>query len=178
MDKKSLRREVAQKKKGLTATQIEARSLILAERLFDTPAYQQAKSLFAYLSFNQEVRTTSIIERAWSEGKRVAVPKIVGDALRFIWIDSFDALSEGRFGIPEPREDGPVAFDKSALVLMPGLAFDREGRRLGYGGGYYDRYLGAHPGHPLVALCYDFQLYDRLEAELHDIPVDLVITDA
>ena len=179
MDKKALRREIGEKKRALSEAQIEARSRVLADRLFAAEQYRQCKSLYAYLSFNQEVRTSPIIERAWADGKRVAVPKVVGNEMVFIWIDSFDNLApQGAYNITEPIEDGPVADDATALVLMPGLAFDREGRRVGYGGGYYDRFLEKEPDHPLVALCYDFQLVDHLEVEAHDVPVDVVITDA
>ena len=79
------------------------------------------------------------------------------------------------YGIPEPVDDGPEADDPAALVLMPGLAFDPQGHRLGYGGGFYDRFLAAEP-HPTIALCYAFQLLPRLETEAHDIPVDAVLS--
>ena len=177
MDKKSLRRAIGEKKRAMTAREIEARSQILAEKLFETAEYRRAGSLYAYLSFNQEVRTAPIVARAWADGKRVAVPKVIDGELVFIWLENFDALGEGYFGISEPKENGPVATDEAALMLMPGLAFDRRGRRLGYGGGYYDRYLQAHPHHPTIALCYDFQLVDALVAEAHDVPVDAVISD-
>ena len=179
MDKKALRREIGAKKRALSAAEIESRSAILAEKLFSTVQYRDCKSLYAYLSFNQEVRTNPIIQQAWADGKRVAVPKVVGDEMVFIWIDSFEGLApQGAFHILEPIEDGPVASDETALILMPGLAFDPQGHRVGYGGGYYDRFLEKEPDHPLVALCYDFQLYDRLEVEAHDVPVDVVLTDA
>lgn len=178
MDKKALRREIGAKKSALTGREIGSRSLILAERLFATEQYRRTRSLYAYLSFNQEVRTNPIIERAWADGKRVAVPKVMGGDMVFIWIDSFDAVAPGYRGIPEPIEDCPVADDPRALVLMPGLAFDPDGHRVGYGGGFYDRFLAKEPDHPLVALCYDFQLFDHLDVEYHDVPVDLVITDA
>jgi len=179
MDKKALRREIGAKKRALSAAEIESRSAILADKLYKTTQYRDCQSLYAYLSFNQEVHTNPIIERAWTDGKRVAVPKVAGDEMVFIWIDSFEGLApQGAFHIMEPIEDGPVADDERALILMPGLAFDPQGHRVGYGGGYYDRFLENEPDHPLVALCYDFQLYDRLEVEAHDVPVDLVITDA
>ena len=177
MDKKALRREIGAKKSALTEAEIASRSAVLAERLYETDQYRQAKSLYAYLSFNQEVRTSPIIERAWADGKRVAVPKVIGKEMVFIWLDSFDGLGEGYYGITEPIEDGPVADDETALVLMPGLAFDPEGHRVGYGGGFYDRFLEREPCHPLVALCFDFQMFEHLDVEAHDIPVDRVISD-
>ena len=178
MDKKALRREIGEKKRALSEAQIEQRSAVLADRLFETAQYRDCRSLYAYLSFNQEVRTDPIIRRAWADGKRVAVPKVIGKEMVFIWLTSFDQLGPGYYGITEPIENGPVADDPAALVLMPGLAFDPEGHRVGYGGGFYDRFLADEPDHPLMALCYDFQLLDRLEVESHDIPVELVITDA
>lgn len=177
MDKKALRRAIGDKKRALSESEIESRSVFLADRLFETEAYRRSGSLYAYLSFNQEVRTAPIIERAWADGKRVAVPKVVGRDMVFIWLESFDQLKEGYFGIPESIEDGPVADDPAALVLMPGLAFDREGRRVGYGGGFYDRFLARERGHPTLALCFDFQMVDSLEAEAHDVAVDQVVTD-
>ena len=178
MDKKALRRAIGEKKRALTAVEIEARSAALAEKLFATRQYRHAGAVYAYLSFNQEVRTWPIIERAWADGKRVAVPKVVGDEMVFVRLDRFDELTVSDFGVPEPAGDGPLADDGAALVLVPGLAFDPEGRRVGYGGGYYDRYLSRHPRHVTIALCYDFQLVDHIEAEAHDVPVDLVLTDA
>lgn len=172
MDKVILRRIIGEKKRAMTAREIEEKSAWLAQMLFKSAAYQQADSLYAYVAFNQEVRTRPIIKRAWADGKRVAVPKVADGAMRFIWLDSFDQLAEGCFGVEEPMEDEPVADDAEALVLVPGLAFDAHGHRVGYGGGYYDRWLAAHPGHPTVALLYEFQMVDELENEDHDIAVD------
>jgi 5-formyltetrahydrofolate cyclo-ligase len=178
VEKSALRRFIGEKKRALTAREIEFRSLILAGRLYETPQYSAAKSVYVYLSFNQEVRTEPIIRRAWADGKRVAVPKVMGDEMVFIYLDSFDALSpQGAFGILEPASDAPAADDAHALVIVPGLAFDRAGHRVGYGGGYYDRFLARETEHPTVALCFDFQRVDALEAEAHDVPVDQVISD-
>ena len=177
MDKKALRHEMAQKKKAMTPQEIACCSDALARKLFAHPLYQQAKSLYCYLSYNQEVRTAPILEQAIREGKRVAVPKVLdgGSRMAFLWLDDLQAVAPGYYNIPEPIADGPEADDPAALVIMPGLAFDRTGNRMGYGGGFYDRFLAEHPGHPTVALCYDFQLVDHLETEAHDIPVDAVL---
>ena len=84
-------------------------------------------------------------------------------------------MEKGYCGIPEPIADEPVADDKTALVLMPGLAFDPQGHRMGYGGGFYDKFLEKEPNHPTIALCYGFQMLEHLETEAHDIPVDTVL---
>ena len=131
----------------MTAQQIESASAELAEKLFAHPAYQRAEALYGYLSYNQEVRTAAILERAQQDGKRVAVPKVYGDTMKFLWLDDLGAVAPGAYGIPEPVADGPVAEDPAALVLMPGLAFDREGHRMGYGGGTgYSIDPGIYPG--------------------------------
>lgn len=116
-----------------------------------------------------------ILEQALRDGKRVAVPKVYGEEMRFLYLDDLSLVAKGYGGIPEPIADEPVADDKTALVLMPGLAFDPEGHRIGYGGGFYDKFLAAEPNHPTLALCYDFQVLPNLETDPHDIPVDQVL---
>ena len=95
--------------------------------------------------------------------------------MKFLYLDDLTKVSKGYSGIPEPIDDGPVADDKTALVLMPGLAFDPAGHRIGYGGGFYDKFLAAEPNHPTLALCYEFQMLPALDTEEHDIPVDTVL---
>lgn len=175
MDKKALRRQIREKKRAMTPEQILNASKCLAEKFLATSQYAKAKTIYGYLPYNQEVRTELILQRALEDGKRVAVPKVYGDEMRFIYITGFERLENSDMGIPEPIDDVPVAEDPNALVLMPGLAFDKEGHRVGYGGGYYDKYLSKEPGHPTVALCYDFQMMPKLDTEEFDVPVDLVI---
>ena len=175
MDKSALRREIREKKKAMSLSEIEERSARLGEMFAQTDAYRQAKTIYGYMPYNQEVRTVPILERAIRDGKRVAVPKVYGDSMRFIYLDDLTRVERNAMGIPEPVADAPVADDKTALVLMPGLAFDEAGHRIGYGGGFYDKFLTAEPEHPTVALCYDFQMYAHLDTEEFDIPVDMVI---
>ena len=175
MDKTALRKQVREKKRAMTESEIVSASARLGELFAASEAYRQAKSIYGYLPYNQEVRTVPMLERAIRDGKRVAVPKCYGDEMRFIWMEDLSKVEKGYAGIPEPVEDGPVADDETALVLMPGLAFDPEGRRIGYGGGFYDRFLAKEPNHPTLALCYDFQIFAKLETEAFDIPVDCVL---
>ena len=175
MDKKALRAEIRAKKRAMTAQEIEEKSAALAKAFYETAEYKNAKTIYGYLPYNQEVRTTQMLAHALVDGKQVAVPKVYGDEMKFILLSDLGQVAKGYAGIPEPVADDPVAADPTALVLMPGLAFDPEGHRLGYGGGFYDKFLAAEPDHPTLALCYDFQMLPHLDTESYDIPVDRVL---
>ena len=175
MDKKALRKQISALKRAMTPRQIEQASARLGELFFASEAYQKANTIYGYLPYNQEVRTVPMLERALRDGKKVAVPKVYGDEMRFIYLTDLSQVASGYAGIPEPVADEPIADDPTALVLMPGLAFDPAGHRIGYGGGFYDRFLAKEPNHPTLALCYDFQMLPVLETEEFDIPVDTVL---
>lgn len=175
MDKTALRRAIREQKRAMSIEEIEARSARLGELFAQTEAYKHAKTVYGYMPYNQEVRTIPILECAIADGKKIAVPKVYGDTMRFIYLEDLSRVEKSNMGIPEPIADEPVADDKTALVLMPGLAFDKEGHRIGYGGGFYDKFLMAEPNHPTVALCYEFQMFAHLDTEEFDIPVDLVL---
>ena len=176
MDKKALRAEIRAKKRAMTAQEIEEKSAALAKAFYETAEYKNAKTIYGYLPYNQEVRTTQMLAHALADGKQVAVPKVYGDEMKFILLSDLNQVAKGYAGIPEPIADGPVAADPTALVLMPGLAFDPEGHRCGYGGGFYDKYLAAHPKHVTLALCYGFQMFSHLDTDAFDIPVQYVIS--
>ena len=175
MDKKELRRSIRERKRAMTEAEIESRSRELGRLFVASEAYRNAKTIYGYLPYNQEVRTVPMLEQALRDGKTVAVPKCYGDEMKFIVMTDLSQVEKGYAGIPEPIADEPVADDKTALVLMPGLAFDSQGHRIGYGGGFYDKFLSREPGHPTLALCYEFQMLSHLETEAHDIPVDTVL---
>ena len=175
MDKKELRRSIRDRKRAMTEEEIVSRSEALGRLFIASEAYKNAKTIYGYLPYNQEVRTTPMLEQALRDGKRVAVPKVFGDEMKFLYLDDLSRVELGYCNIPEPMDDGPEADDPTALVLMPGLAFDPQGHRIGYGGGFYDKFLSSEPTHPTLALCYDFQMLPELHTEEFDIPVDRVI---
>ena len=175
MDKSELRRQIRAQKRAMTEEQIVSASEKLGQLFCACDAYREARTIYGYLPYNQEVRTVPMLEQAIADGKKVAVPKCYGDQMRFIYMDDLSKVEKGYAGIPEPVADEPVADDPTALVLMPGLAFTEKGDRMGYGGGFYDKFLAAEPDHPTVALCYSFQMVEELPTEEYDIPVDLVL---
>ncbi|MCQ2418460.1 MAG: 5-formyltetrahydrofolate cyclo-ligase [Clostridia bacterium] len=178
MDKSALRKQMRELRRALSPREIEQRSDVLAARLFMHPAWKKAETVYVYLSYNQEVRTDAIIRRAVSEGKRVAAPRVLDQQMDFFRLNDCADAIPGYHGIPEPPETAPPADALDALVLAPGLAFTPDGQRLGYGGGFYDRFFAKEPNHYVIGLCYDFQLVAALPTEPHDRPVDAVLTDA
>ena len=172
--KQQLRNIIRQQKRAMTPEDMERRSEILCRRVLETEVYRNAGTIYGYLPFNQEVRTLPLLRQALADGKQVALPKCYGREMRFVLVEDLSHVRPSTFGAPEPVEDGPLAEDPHGLVLVPGLAFDAAGHRLGYGGGYYDRFLSKEPDHPTIALCFDFQLLPRLETEAHDIAADTV----
>ena len=176
LTKQELRASIRSRKKEMTPDDIAHRSELLCRMVLDTDVYKAADSVYGYLPFNQEVDLTALLEQALADGKQVALPKCYGKEMRFIPVRDLSCVRRSAFGAPEPIEDSPIARDPQALVILPGLVFDRQGYRIGYGGGYYDRFLAEEPSHPTIGLCFDFQLVSHLDSEEHDIPVQTVFS--
>ena len=171
-----MRCAIRNRKQSLSAAEISRRSHLLCQLVLQTDAYRKAKTICGYLPFNQEVDLTPLLRQALEDGKQIALPKCRNREMFFVLMSSLSAIQYTAFGVPEPMADGPVLCDETALIIVPGLVFDRFGYRIGYGGGYYDRFLSQEPNHPTIGLCYDFQLTDWLEPDDHDMPVDTVFS--
>ena len=182
MDKKEIRALMRAKKAALSRDFVEEYSARVTENFTAQPFYRDAQVLYAYLTFNQELRTDGLIRRAWADGKRVAVPRVLGKGvMEFYYIDSFEGFVRSSFGVPEPPEDpARLADEREVLLLMPGLAFDRAHNRVGYGGGFYDRYIERKQAEDVhffkPALAYNFQIVDAIPANDFDVKVDAVLT--
>lgn len=150
-------------------------------KLINSEVFEKAQTIFAFVSFRSEVDTHKIISHAIKEGKTVCVPKIESKqkGIEIFKIGSFDQLKEGYFGILEPDESCPLADRENIdIILMPGVAFDRQGGRIGYGAGFYDRFLtNMKKRVDKIALAYDLQLIDIIPMDEHDVRIDGVITD-
>lgn len=182
--KREWRRRILEEREALPAERVKAGSFAIARKLWNLAAYQRAGSLMTYVAFKKEVQTEAIIREALSQGKKVAVPLCSRPERQLIasrLLDFPGDLAPGTWGIPEPKPETLRPLDPCSLdlVLVPGVAFDRQGYRLGYGGGYYDRFLKRlAPGCVCVGLAFSLQVVDVLPREDHDRPVDLVITEA
>ena len=120
--------------------------------------------------------TGFIIEAAWRDSKEVAVPKVVGQDMVFYKLTDFAQLEKGYFGIPEPAR-GEIVQWEDAMMVMPGVAFDKENHRIGYGGGFYDRFLEKHPQIRRVAVAFEFQMLPEVPTEPTDISPEIIVTE-
>jgi len=181
--KRNIRELVNGLRETLSERDRDAWSDAIEDRLFGFEPFAAARTVLFYASFNNEVRTGGAIRRAIREGKRIAVPvtKVEEKRLETSLVTDFDEdLQPGAFGIPEPKPGRvrPVPDDEIDIVVVPGVAFDRRGNRVGYGGGYYDRFVGrVRIGVPLIAVAFAFQLMDEVPAAEHDLRVDALITE-
>ena len=179
--KKALRREIRALRAVHSDEEIHAMSLKVLEQVKALPEYQEAETLFVYVDCKHETETSDLIRQAWADGKRTAVPKVIGENMKFFYITSLENdLEEGYFGIREPYEKNPAdeaADREGSLMLMPGVAFDEARHRIGYGGGFYDRYLEAHPGLRTAALAFEFQVKAEVPFEKFDILPGRIVTE-
>ena len=174
--KSELRKQVLHEMKAVPRTQKVTMDLALTDQFLKHPFYQEAKVIASYLSFPHEFQTQELIEQALKDEKRVLIPKTYPKGRMDFVVYDPQQLVKTSFGLLEPQGNLEVV-DASQidLIHVPGLAFTMEGYRIGYGGGYYDRYLKHFPGHTLSTV-YPCQIRD-FSPENHDIPVQEVLID-
>ena len=175
-EKKLIRKQIFKLRKECTDSQVEAWSRQIAQKVAELPEFQSAQKILAYADYNHEVMTGFIIEEAWKQGKEVAVPKVVGQDMVFYKLTDFSQLEKGYFGIPEPAR-GEIVQWEDAMMVMPGVAFDPQNHRVGYGGGFYDRFLEKHLQIKRVAVAFDFQILPSVPAEPTDISPEIIVTE-
>lgn len=172
-DKKTLRKEIRQLKKSRTPEQLAAQSEVIMKKLECHPVFQQAHRVMLYASLPDEVQTLAFLE-AWKARKQIILPTVVGDDIIPVELTADSQMVEGDFHILEPENhpySGPLD-----LIVVPGMAFDKAGHRLGRGRGYYDRFLIKYPDTRTIGICFDFQFLESIPTEPHDRVVDEVLT--
>ena len=175
-EKRLIRKQIFAARKQCSDAQVEEGSHQITDQVLKLSEFMKANHILAYADYNHEVMTRYIIEEAWKAGKEVAVPKVVGKDMIFYRLTDFSQLEPGYFGIPEPVR-GEIVKWEDALMVMPGVAFDPENNRVGYGGGFYDKYLEKHPNLHAVAIAFELQMYRELPFEEHDIKPEKVVTE-
>ncbi len=181
--KKSLRRSVIEARDKLSQTEIKEKSQAIAEKFYQLESFRKAETIMFFLSFGSEVDTWPLIEKSFKSCKTVVVPRPEKYEKKLIpsqLIDWEEDLTPGVYGIlePLPEKTRPVDPQKIDLLVVPGVAFDIEGNRLGYGGGYYDRFFERlRLDVPLAAIAFEVQIVDEIPVAHWDRKVDLLITE-
>lgn len=178
--KEEIRKSIQAKRKSLSNDMKKSLDHKIFHKVIQSDEYIKAKTIFIYVSFEGEVDTHEIIEHALKNGKKICVPKILSkeEGMSAVLIDSFEELKLSKYKILEP-ENANRKIDETIidLVLMPGVAFDKHGGRIGYGGAFYDRFLRKTRVDTLkIALAYDFQIIDLVPMEEHDVRIHGIIT--
>lgn len=167
-----------EKRAKMSPWDVAKKSETICRHILQSDWYRNCNTLYAYYPLGKEVDCREIIVQAWKEGKTVALPRTMADyRMEFYQITSFVELTEGKTHLMEPREGCPLLQMQTAYVLVPGVVFDRQGNRYGYGRGYYDRYFARFPGLCRIALGYENQLQDVIEAEETDIKMEYLYTE-
>lgn len=177
--KNEIRRRILALRKAMPEYLLKEKSKIITEKVIAHPAYQQAEILLCYIDAKGEVITSDMIEHAWKNGKKVAVPRVHGDIMKFYFIESFEQLEKGCFGIMEPKcecRELTLVPDNS-VVIMPGVAFDLKGNRIGYGKGYYDKYFSNYPDVYKIAIAFSLQIVPGILPDSLDVAADCVVTE-
>ncbi len=182
-EKAEIRRKMKERRAMLPESQRQSQSKAICEQLLSSPFWKQAEWFYPFVSYGTEVDTIDLIAKVLQaqreDGKpcSVAVPKVVGKEMEFYQITSMEELAPGYHGILEPATSRKVIASQG-IMLLPGLAFDREKNRIGYGGGYYDRYLQRYPSRRriTVGVAFDVQILPRIQAQEHDIRPDYILT--
>ncbi len=174
--KPDIKRRILQARDSLDEQLRQQYSQMIIRRLMQTESYRTASFLYCYMHMRSEVMTDELISQALADGKRVAIPRVNGREMEFCRIESLQQVQCGYMGIREPVTD--QVQQETSLVLVPGTVFDQSGNRIGYGGGFYDRYFSCHPRHQKVGLAFQLQIVPQLKPEAHDIPMDMVITES
>ncbi|WP_088035749.1 5-formyltetrahydrofolate cyclo-ligase [Evansella clarkii] len=179
MDKSQWRKEIKKVMNELSQAEMKEQSKTVQEKLFTSELWKKADVVGTTISVGNELDTCSIIKQAWEENKRIAAPKCFPENRQLIFYEfsSFEDLEESFYGLKEPIPSKTLKItpEEMELLLVPGLVFDEEGYRIGYGGGYYDRFLEGRDI-KTCSLCYDFQLVRKLPHDSFDIPVNYIIS--
>lgn len=182
LDKKTIRKDILRKRDSIQPEIRQIKDRLIMDKVISLPDFLKAKIILYFASFRSEVNTLPQIEEAFRSGKRIVLPKVdnANKRLKLYEILNTDEIKLGFWGIPEPEAipERERDINEVDLVIMPGVAFDMQGTRLGYGAGYYDKLLsGLKRKISLIAIAYEEQTVDSLPSEDHDIRIDIIVTD-
>ena len=177
-EKNLIRKQMKQLRADMTRTERFENSMQIFEQLITVPEFKRADRIYTYVSMDNEIDTIMLIDYSLSLEKRVFVPRVSGKDMEFYEISDISELNPGYMGIYEPDINGKEPdYSRTGFMCMPGLAFDRSYNRIGYGGGFYDRYLSVENKLYKAALAYEAQLLESIPAQDGDVRPDMIVTE-
>lgn len=176
MDKKVLRKKYLKIRRNINKYNKEKYDIQIFRKIIQLEEYKKSKMVLIYASLKDEVDTIELIKYSLNSGKVVAVPKCKGRRILFYRINSLEELEEGTFGVLEPNNKDLIKKFENSICIVPGVAFDKENNRIGYGKGFYDRFLKSYNG-VKIGLAYRECICDKIDSEINDIKMDKIITN-
>ncbi|MDO5788731.1 MAG: 5-formyltetrahydrofolate cyclo-ligase [Fusobacterium sp.] len=173
MDKKALRKSIKQIRNSLPESERKSQSILICKKLLELDEYKKANKILSFMNFGSEIEIENFNQEVLKNGKKLYLPRVEKDGTLSV-IEHGTGFSIGVFGIREPI--GEIYMGELDLIVTPGLAFDRDGNRLGYGKGYYDKLFIQHTNSVKIAPIFDIQLVEKVPNEEHDMKVDILIT--
>ena len=177
ISKKEIRDTILDIRKSFDTDYLNRLSTVICNRVLKQDFYKNANDLVLYMPINNEVNLEILMNQAFCDGKNVWLPRVIDKNMDFYSFTQATKLIKGAYGIQEPDTDMILSPDADTLIIMPGAAFSKDMGRIGYGGGYYDKYLSKHPYCKTIAVCYNFQIMPMLPMDDHDIKPDMIISD-
>lgn len=174
--KADIRKKMLMLRKQMSLEDAQKKSRVIQEKVLAHPKFQVSEWIFLYMDCRGEVQTKELLKQCLKQKKQVALPRVCGDEMNFYEVKGMEDVREGHFGILEPVGQDKVE-KQHGFMLVPGVAFSKNGMRLGYGKGFYDRYLKRFPEIYTCAAAYAFQVLEELPAEEHDRPLMEIITE-
>lgn len=177
--KKEIRSCILKQRRAQSKETCEKSSMAIAEKLLALPEYRKAKNIYAYMDFSGEVKTEMILKESLRLGKNLWLPRVNGDIMDFFRVRSKDDFEIGAYGILEPKGESKAGKEEArdGFMVVPGVAFDADRNRIGFGGGYYDKYLELYPELFTAAVAFGFQIVEGVPTEANDIRPQKLITE-
>lgn len=175
--KKEIRKKYIELRNSLSNEQVMSNSHIIAEKILSLYEFKNSESIFLYNAIKNEIICDEIWQEAKKENKKTAFPKVIGDEIRFFYAYKPDDFQKGCFGVLEPREGLEEVSDYKGLILVPGTVFDLNGYRMGYGKGFYDRFLAKNDALYTIGIAHSIQIVKKVPTQPHDICLNKVITE-
>lgn len=178
MKKNEIRKLMSKRRNNLSADSVKEKSMDIFKNLTSIKEFCDAGQVLSFISLNNEVNTEKIINFFWNQNKNTFAPKVIGSEIDFFKFSKYKELTIGKFNILEPNTNYKYIYNQGDVIIIPGLAFDTFGGRVGYGGGFYDKYLSKSLPLVKIAIAYDFQVLDtEIEVDEFDIKPDYIVTE-